>query len=187
MLTAPAVPFNALEEVHRLRANIAIMSALAAVLLLAALVAGGAEKAGEGLKQGAVTLWRIWPLLLLALVVAGLLHALVPVEAVQRYLGTARPYRAILIAWIVGAVLPGAPYVTLPLAAMLLGRGAGIGAATTLVLSASLVGLTRVPYEVAFVGWQFSVLRVAACLVLAPVAGAGVHLLNVLMRFYPVG
>lgn len=164
-----------------------IMSALTAILLLAALAVGGTEKAGEGLKQGAMTLWRIWPLLLLALVVAGLLHVLVPVEAVQRYLGTAHPYRAILIAWLIGALLPGAPYVTLPLAAVLLGRGAGIGAATTLVLSASLVGLTRIPYEVAFVGWQFSVLRVAACLVLAPVAGTAVHLLNTLARFYPVG
>jgi uncharacterized membrane protein YraQ (UPF0718 family) len=118
--------------------------------------------------------------------VAGLLQVLVPPEVVGRYLGGERVYRGILIAWAVGAVLPGAPYVTLPLAAALLARGAGIGPAATLVLSASLVGLTRVPYEVAFVGWQFAVLRVTACALLAPVAGMTIHWLNQVVSFYPL-
>ncbi len=170
-----------------MKANIVIMSAMAAVLLAAALYFKGASGAGEGLKAGFRTLWRIWPLLLLALAVAGFIQVLVPRDVVADYLGVARPYRGILIAWLIGAVIPGAPYVILPLATVLLSRGAGIGAAATLVLSASLVGMTRIPYEVAFVGWQFSVLRVAACALLAPLAGVLVHLLNAAVSFYPVG
>ena len=76
------------------------------------------------------------------------------------------------------------PSLTLPVAAVLLKEGAGIGAAGTLVMSASLVGVTRIPYEIAFVGWEFSVLRVLACILVAPVVGILIHWLNMVFEFY---
>ena len=128
------------------------------------------------LQAGAVAIW---------LAAAGLMEVLVPAEAVRRYLGPGTPWRGILMAWLIGTILPGAPYVALPLAAALLSRGAGIAAASTLVLSASLVSVTRLPYEVAFVGWRFAVLRTLACAGIPPVAGLLVHWLNVTLRLYP--
>ncbi|MEF8726139.1 MAG: hypothetical protein V5A79_05340 [Candidatus Bipolaricaulota bacterium] len=65
-----------------------------------------------------------------------------------------------LIAWGVGAVTPGAPFTIYPIAVSLLDAGSGVGQIMTMILSASIgVALTRVPYEVAFLGWRFSILR----------------------------
>jgi len=170
-----------------MKANLMIMSAIVVVLFLLAWYFKGISRAGEGLKDGLLMVRGIWPLLVLALAAVGLLQLLAPTEAVGRYLGTGRPYLGIVIACMVGAVMPGAPYVTLPLAALLLSRGASIGAATAFVLSASLIGFTRIPFEIAFVGWQFSVLRLLACALLAPAAGIIIHWLNLLVGFYPTG
>lgn len=135
-----------------MKANVIIMSGMVAVLLALTLYFKGVGRVGEGIKDGGLMLARIWPLFLLALVAAGLLKVLVPTEIVQEYLGGGTPYRSIVLGWLIGGVMPGAPFVTLPVAAVLLEEGASIGAAATLVMSASLVGVTRVPYEVAFVG-----------------------------------
>lgn len=170
-----------------MKANYIIMSAMVAVLLLMTLYFRGIGRVGQGLKDGGQMLWTVFPLILLALAAAGLLQELVPAEAVKKYLGRENPYQGIFLAWLIGGVMPGAPYVTLPVAAVLLKEGAGIGAAATLVMSASLVGMTRIPYEIAFVGWQFSVLRVLACVLVAPVVGVLIHWLNVAFGFYAVG
>jgi uncharacterized membrane protein YraQ (UPF0718 family) len=168
-----------------MRANYVLMTVMTVGLLLATWHFKGIARTGEGLKAGALMLWRIWPLLLLALAVAGLLGVLVPRDMVSRYLGASAPLRGILIGWVIGAVLPGAPYVSLPLAAALLAHGAGIGPVLTMVLSASLLSVTRIPYEVAFVGWQFAAVRVAACALLPPAGGLIAHLLNAVLRVYP--
>lgn len=164
--------------------NIIFMAAIVAVLVVVALWVDGPGRVGEGLKEGGVLLYKIWPLLLLAMAAAGLLQALVPARVVSSYLGGQNPMRGILIGWGVGAVLPGAPYVTLPLAAVLLERGAAIAPAATMVLSATFLSVTRIPYELTFLGWQFTTLRILACAFLPPVTGLMVHGLNELFGFY---
>ena len=118
-----------------MRLNVIIMAVIVAVLLVMGFTLKGPARVGDGLKGGAMLLWKIWPLLLLALAAAGLLRVLVPAQMVSDYLGNHSPIRGIFLAWGVGALLPGAPYVVLPLAAVLLERGASIGAAATVVLS----------------------------------------------------
>ncbi|MEF8787921.1 MAG: permease [Planctomycetota bacterium] len=167
--------------------DIVFMGAIVAVLVAIALWVDGPGRVGEGMKEGGLLLYKIWPLLLLAAAAAGMLKILVPAKVVSSYMGAHSPMRGILIGWGVGAVLPGAPYVVLPLAAVLLQRGAAIGPAATMVLSATFMSVTRIPYELTFLGWQFSALRILACALLPPVAGLFVHGLNDLFGFYAAG
>ncbi|MCF7876255.1 permease [Candidatus Bipolaricaulota bacterium] len=121
----------------------------------------GTEGVINGLKSSLGTLNNVWALLLLAMGVAGFLRVLIPQEVISAYLGPASGAKGYLIAWGVGAVTPGAPFTIYPIAVSLLEAGSGIGQVMTLVLSASIgVALTRIPYEVAFLGWKFSVLRI---------------------------
>jgi len=167
--------------------NVILMGAIVVLLVAIALWVDGPARVGEGMKKGGRILYTIWPLLLLAAAAAGMLQTLMPAKVVSSYLGGQSPMRGILIGWGVGAILPGAPYVTLPLAAVLLERGASIAPAATMVLSATFMSVTRIPYELTFLGWQFAALRILACLLLPPVGGLIVHGLNDVFGFYPAG
>ena len=167
--------------------DIVLMGAIVALLVIIALWMDGPARLGDGLKNGGLLLYKVWPLLLLAAAAAGLLQTLVPAEVVSSYLGAGNPVRGILLGWGVGIVLPGAPYVTLPLAAALLERGAAIGPAATMVMSATFMSVTRIPYELTFLGWQFSALRILSCILLPPLAGLAVHGLNALWGVYGAG
>ena len=146
----------------------------------------GLGAAGEGLRQGGIMLKKTWLLLLIAFGVAGFIQVLVPKELVSTYLGTSAGYKGILLAWLIGSIMPGAPYVILPLSASLLALGAGIGPLVTMVLASSLIGITRIPYEIAFIGWQFTLIRVIGGFLLPPLAGAMVTLINKFLKIYPL-
>ena len=65
---------------------------------------------------------KIWRQLISALGVAGLIQVLIPKGVISQSMGAAAGYKGILIAWLIGSILPGAPYVILPLAAALLSQ-----------------------------------------------------------------
>ncbi len=169
-----------------MKANTIIMAILFVILFGAVWYVKGLGATGEGLKQGGVMLKKTWLLLLIAFGVAGLIQILVPKELVSEYLGTSAGYKGILIAWLIGSIIPGAPYVILPLSASLLARGAGIGPLVTMVLASSLIGVTRIPYEIAFIGWRFSLVRVMGGLLLPPLAGTIVVVVNKFLKIYPL-
>ena len=167
-----------------MKVNIIIMSAIFFGLFLVCWFFKGIGTSLEGLKQGGLMLKKIWLLLIIALGVAGLIQVLIPKDIISQSLGTAAGYKGILIAWLIGSILPGAPYVILPLAAALLSQGAGIASTVTLVLAASLVGATRIPYEIAFIGWKFSLVRLTAGVIFPPLAGFITFWFNKLIRLY---
>lgn len=169
-----------------MKINIIIMSALFLMLFLTAWLLKGIGTSLEGLKQGGLMLKKIWLLLIIAFGVAGLIQVLIPKGIISQALGVTAGYKGILIAWLIGSILPGAPYVILPLAAALLSQGADIAPTVTLVLAASLVGATRIPYEIAFIGWKFSVVRLTSSLMLPPLAGFITLWFNKLIRLYPL-
>lgn len=168
-----------------MKINTIIMAVIFVILFGVTWYYKGLGTAGEGIKQGGLMFKKLWLLLLIAIGVAGLIQVLVPKDLISQYLGSAAGYKGILIAWLIGGIIPGAPYVILPLAASLLSRGAGIGPTITMVLAASLIGVSRIPYEIAFVGWQFSVVRIIGGLLLPPIAGSIVYLANKLLKLYP--
>ena len=125
-----------------------------------------------GAKSGFKMLGFILPRLIPALILAGLMQVLVPVEIVHRYLGREAGLRAILFATLAGIVTPGGPMVTVPFMVALAHSGAALPALVAYMTSWSLFGMQRIiAWEAPLMGWKFVVVRVVPSLAFPVVAG----------------
>jgi uncharacterized membrane protein YraQ (UPF0718 family) len=165
--------------------NTAIMLGFFVVLGALSWATHGFQGLLEGFKGGVDTLRNVWPLLLLALGIAGFLQVVIPRELISGALGPSSGFKGYFIGWGVGAVMPGAPYTLLPVAGSLLKAGAGIGPIMAMVLSAGIgVAVTRIPLEIAFIGWRFSVLRIMVCFLIPLVFGVFARYLAQWLGFF---
>ena len=103
-----------------------IMGVLALVLLFIGYHRGQAEHI-SGIKSALNMTVQILPLLILAFIVAGMIQVLLPRELISKWIGAESGIRGIFIGTVAGALVPGGPYVSLPIAAGLLRSGAGVG------------------------------------------------------------
>ena len=122
---------------------ITLILLVVALVLLGVALWRGRDVALAGLRAGGQTLWRNLALLLLGFVIAGLAQVLIPKELVTRWLGAESGTRGILIACVVGGIVPGAPYATFPLVASLYRAGASIGAVVGFVTAWALWSVSR--------------------------------------------
>lgn len=154
------------------------MLGLLAGLALLAYLRGGFELTIEGLRNGAGMLLRFGPVIVVSLLAAGFADQLLPREAVQRLLGDEAGLRGILIAAGAGIMTPSGPFVSMPIAAVLLRSGASHAAVVAFVSAWALLAMHRlVAWEVPMLGWRFALLRYGICLVLPVLAGLGSRLL----------
>ena len=85
--------------------------------------------------------------------------------------------RGILIGTLAGAFAPGGPYVSLPIVAGFLRAGAGTGTMVAFLTGWSLWAFSRLPMEVAILGWRFTLIRLASTFFFPPIAGLLAHIL----------
>jgi uncharacterized membrane protein YraQ (UPF0718 family) len=147
-----------------------VMAAFAVALVAAGLLRGQGEHV-VGLRAGGIMTLQVLPLLLLAFVAAGMVQTMVPSEAIARWIGTESGFRGIWIGTLAGALTPGGPYVSFPLAAGLLRAGAGVGTLVAFLGAWSLLSVVRLPMEVGLMGWRFTGIRLACTFVVPPLAG----------------
>lgn len=147
------------------------LAAVATGLAAVAWRQGGVDRALDGLRRGALALWRVIPLLLAAFTIAGLTQALVTREGVERWLGSASGWRGILLACAGGALIPGGPYVYYPIAAALLQAGASLGALVAFVTAKNMWSLSRLPLEFALLGSHLTLIRLGLSLAIPPLVG----------------
>ena len=147
-----------------------IMGVIAIVLLFIGYQKGGGEHI-LGLKTAGNLLIQIVPLLVFAFIVAGMVQILVPIEMISKWVGAESGFRGILIGTAVGGLMPGGPYVSLPIAAGLLRAGAGIGTMVALITAWSLLAFSRMPLEIGILGWKFTLIRLACVFFFPPIAG----------------
>jgi len=147
-----------------------IMGVLAVILFMIGYFKGGGAHI-EGLKSGLKLFIQIIPLLVFALIVAGMVPVLLPKELLAKWVGGASSWRGILIGTVAGGIAPGGPYVSLPIAAGVLHSGASIGTMVAFLTSWSLWAVSRMPMEVGILGWKFTLLRLACTFFFPPVAG----------------
>ena len=151
-----------------------IPTIIMAVIALALLIIGYQRGGGEhllGLKSGGILLAPILPLLIFAFIIAGMIPVLVPTEVISKWIGAESGIRGILIGTVVGAVMPGGPFVSLPIAAGLLRVGASVGTMVALLAAWSLWAVSRLPLDIAILGWQFTLIRLACTFFFPPIAG----------------
>jgi uncharacterized membrane protein YraQ (UPF0718 family) len=147
-----------------------IMGVIAIALLYIAYQRGGGEHI-VGLKSAGNLLLQITPLLILAFIIAGMVQVLIPQEIISRWVGMESGFRGILIGSAIGGILPGGPFVSMPIVAGLLRTGASIGTMVALLTAWSLLAFTRLPMEIGLLGWKFTFIRLACVFFFPPIAG----------------
>jgi uncharacterized membrane protein YraQ (UPF0718 family) len=147
-----------------------VMAALAGILVFVGYARGGGQHV-VGLMNGLRMTGQVLPLLILSFVAAGMVQVLVPRELLGKWIGQESGLRGILVGTLAGAIAPGGPYVSLPLAAGLLRAGAGVGTMVAFLTGWSLWAVGRLPMEIGLMGWRFALIRFASTFFFPPIAG----------------
>lgn len=152
-----------------------VMAALAAGLLIVGYVRGEGAHV-EGLKAGLGMLGGMLPMLFMAMIVAGMVQVLMPHDLISNWIGQGSGLKGIFIGSVAGAMVPGGPFVSMPIAAGFMGAGAGLGTMVAFMTGWSVWALARLPLEFGVMGWKFTTVRLACSLILPPLAGLTAHL-----------
>ena len=135
-----------------------ILGAIAITLLVIAYRRGNNEHI-TGLKSAGNILIKVTPLLIFAFITAGLVQAIIPSETISQWIGSESGTKGILIGALAGGLMPGGPFISMPIAAGLLQAGANIGTMVALITGWSLWAFTRLPIEIGIMGWKFTAIR----------------------------
>lgn len=123
------------------------------------------------------------PRMAAALVLAGALFVLLPRDRVAQWLGARSGLRGLMLATVAGILTPGGPMTAFPMAAVMIGAGADIGAGVTYVTAWMFLGATRMlVWEIPFMGADFAVLRYGVSLALPILAGLIARRLPIRLR-----
>ena len=154
-----------------------IMAVLALVIAFLAYQKGGTPHLVVGLKDAGNMLLQIVPLLIFSFIMAGMIPLLISPEVISRSVGVASGFRGILIGTVVGGLLPGGPFVLLPMMAGLLRVGASVGTMVAMLFGWELLAFSRFPLDVGILGWKFTLIRFACGFFFPPIAGLIANLL----------
>ena len=117
---------------------------------------GGAMAAlKRGWTLGWQTMKRNTLLLGIAFILVGFVNVLSPTNLIQDWIGPDSGLRGLVLAEVIGMLLPGGPYVVFPLIAVLYSSGAGLGPAVTIITSWSTQALLTISFELPFHGMAF--------------------------------
>jgi uncharacterized membrane protein YraQ (UPF0718 family) len=147
-----------------------VMGALAITLLVVGYTKGEGQHL-LGMKNAMSLLITIFPLLIFAFTVAGMIQVLLPRELLSSWVGAESGMRGIIIGTVAGGLSPGGPYVNLPIAAGLLQAGASVGTMVAFLTGWSLWAVARLPMEIGILGWKFTFIRIACTFFFPPIAG----------------
>lgn len=145
-----------------------VMGILAIGLLYLGYLRGGREHL-KGLEISWNLLLDITPMLVFTFIIAGMIQVLVPAEIISKWVGHESGLRGILIGTALGSITPSGPFVSMPIAAGFMRAGAGIGTVVAFMTAWSLLGIARMPIEVAIMGWQFTIIRLASGVFIFPI------------------
>jgi uncharacterized membrane protein YraQ (UPF0718 family) len=151
-------------------ASTIVLGIVAAVLVAIGYARGGGLPA-QGLRIAWHLTWEIAPMIVFAMVIAGMVQVLVPRELISRLVGGQSGFRGIMIGTAAGALSPGGPYINIPLVGALLNAGASMGTTVAFLTAWSLISLSRLPMEVGILGWRFAGVRRAVSFFFPPIAG----------------
>jgi uncharacterized membrane protein YraQ (UPF0718 family) len=108
----------------------------------------------------------------LAIIAAGFLGALLPQALVAGLLGDGSGLRGLLLASLLGGLLPGGPMVTFPLIVTVWQAGAGTAAMVAMLTAWSVYAFHRIlAFEWPMMGWRFVVFRLIVSVGLPLLAG----------------
>jgi len=147
-----------------------VMAGVALIMLIVSLLRDP-SMTWQGVRGGGTLLWQILPLLAAAMLIAGLVQVLIPREIIARWLGAESGWKGIFIGCFAGALTPGGPFVSFPIAAAIYRSGASIGPIVAYIAAWNLWAVNRLPMEFALLGPRVTLIRLASTLLFPPLAG----------------
>ncbi len=153
-------------------ANLLVLVGVLAALCALAWWQGGEALVIQGFSAGASLLLRFGLVIVISFLAAGFVEALIPQAWIRQQLGAEAGARGIWIAAGVGMITPAGPFVSMPLAAVMLRSGAGAGPVVAFLTAWSLLSLHRfIAWEVPILGFSFAATRYALSFLLPLIAG----------------
>ncbi len=125
----------------------------------------------SGLNSGVKLFVQILPMLFFALILSGIIQALIPKEAINRWVGKESGLKGIFLGCLAGSLVPGGPYTSFPIVAGLVKTGASIGTIVAFITAWSLWAIARLPIEIGVVGVKMALVRLASTCIFPPLAG----------------
>lgn len=153
-----------------------IVSFLIVWTIVAVLLVMAARRSGEtvkralriGVNQGRMLVLRM-PL---AIILGGFLVEILPPELLQQALGPETGFGGILIASVAGALLPGGPFISFPIAIAFFKAGAGAPQLMALLTGWTIWAFHRtLNFELPMMGPRFMAVRLLSCCMFPPIAG----------------
>lgn len=134
------------------------------------------NEGAAGLRRGgevSLSLLRtVARMLVLGMVLAAMTGVILPEDLVTRWMGEESGFTGILVGTALGALVPGGPYVVIPLAGSIFLTGAGVGAVAAFLTAWNTIPLTRtVMWELPFLGGAFTGSRMIVNLPFPVIAG----------------
>lgn len=149
-----------------------VLLGLLAALAVLAHARGGMPLVSAGLRGGIDLLVRFAPVILVSFLAAGFAERLIPQEWVRERLDAGSGLVGILLGTGVGVITPAGPFVSMPIAAVMLRSGAGAGPVIAFLSAWALISVQRfVAWEVPILGLRFAAIRYGICAVLPVIAG----------------
>jgi uncharacterized membrane protein YraQ (UPF0718 family) len=156
-----------------------IVLALLALLAALAYARGGAPLVQQGLEGGGRMLARFALVILVSFLAAGIAEVLLPQSWMRSSLGESSGLRGILLATGLGALTPAGPFVAIPIAAVMVRSGAGVGPVVAFLSAWSLLALHRlVAWEIPILGWRLAALRYGVSIAVPVLAGLAARALR---------
>ena len=127
----------------------------------------------QGFKESWKMFIAIFPAIILAFIVAGVVGKILPGEQqMNRWLGEESGLRGLAIGTLAGALTPGGPFIQFPIVAALYKKGVAVGPLMSYICAWALLGVHRfMIFEVPILGWRLSLCRFVASLVFPFIIG----------------
>jgi len=153
-----------------------MIDAFIVLLVMGAVLTAAAYRRKDGTNRRSIkTGWRmlvnVTPVLLLAFLIAGLIEVTVPAEAISYWLGEEAGWKGLIIGPAVGALIQGGPFAFFPLFSAVFQQTVGVGTAIAMITGWSMLNIGHLPYEFAFLGPRFVLLKLFVCIWVPPLTG----------------
>ena len=152
--------------------TLALLAGIVALTLVLVLRKDGISGVCTGGETSVLLFRSVARMLALGMLLAGMTQVILPQEVISLWLGDESGFTGILIGAAVGMLVPGGPYVVIPLAASIFLAGAGVGPVAALITAWNTIPFTRtVMWELPFLGGAFTTSRMLVNLPFPIVAG----------------
>lgn len=154
-----------------------ILSIVAVVLVII-----NAKKNGrhiEGIRLGLKQFIQTALLIIGAFMLAGIIEVIIPRDFVKNWLSTQAGLRGIVIGTLGGMLLAIGPYAFFPIVASILVSGAGLGTIVSTITGWCLLGMSKMPYETAFLGIKFYMQKLLFSIPFSLIAGIIAYVLEI--------